>query len=114
LQRLLCVIGSFRLTRNGLLRQTANRTTNIPPATTRENLGFLTLDPRFASALYFSGYIILRVPSRNSNRWKAVKREVSDNGSPAIIRMRLSAELPATEARLRDYLPAEEGHTDAG
>ena len=38
MQRLLCVIGSFRLTRNGLLRQTANRTANIPSATIRENL----------------------------------------------------------------------------
>ena len=41
MQRLLCVIGSFRLTRNGLLRQTANRTANIPPATIRENLPLL-------------------------------------------------------------------------
>jgi hypothetical protein len=38
------VIGSFRLTRNGLLRQTANRTANIPPATIRENLRFAASD----------------------------------------------------------------------
>ena len=44
MQRLLCVIGSFRLTRNGLLRQTANRTANIPPATIRENLRFAASD----------------------------------------------------------------------
>jgi len=75
-----------------------------------ENLGFLRLDPRFASAPYFSGYIIPRVSSRNSNRWKAVKCEVSINGSPAIIRMRLLVELPATEARLRESLPGEVGH----
>ena len=69
---------------------------------------------RFATAPHFSGYIIPRVPSRNSNRWKAVKCEVSDNGSPAIIRMCLLAELPATEARLRDCLPAAVGHSAAG
>jgi hypothetical protein len=38
LQRLLCVTGSVRLTRNGLLRQTANRIANIPPTTIPENL----------------------------------------------------------------------------
>jgi hypothetical protein len=39
-QRLLYVIGSFRLTGNGLLRQTGNGTANIPPAAIRENLRF--------------------------------------------------------------------------
>ncbi len=72
-------------------------------------VGFLPLDPRFVSASHFSGYIIPRVPSRNSNRWKAVKCEVSSNGSPTIIRMCLLVKLPATEARLRDCLPAELG-----
>ncbi len=39
MQRLLCVIDGFRLTRNGLLRQSANRTANVPPATIPENIG---------------------------------------------------------------------------
>ncbi len=55
------------------------------------NLGFLTLDPRFASAPYFSGHISPTLPSQNSKHWKAVRNEVSNNdgtdtdGGPAIV-----------------------------
>ncbi len=77
----------------------------ITPHALSQIVGFLRLDQQFIdTAPYFSSYIIPRVPSRNSNRWKAIKYEVSSNGSPAIIRTCLLAELLATEARLRECL----------
>lgn len=79
MQRLLCVIGSFRLTRNGLPRQTANRTANIPSATIRENLRFLTICGPFDAFPDFPCKPSPRLPSRQTNRRKAVRTEVSNN-----------------------------------
>jgi len=39
--------------------------------------------------------------------------QLSGNGSPTIIRMRRLVELPATEAQLRESLPAAVGHFSA-
>jgi hypothetical protein len=39
----------------------------------------LTLDRRFAAVPPYSGRLSPKLPSRNSNRWKVVKSEVSNN-----------------------------------